>query len=75
MDAFWIALPPTVAALAAMIVGIYNSRKSGEIHTLVNSQLSNVKADLTIANQRIVAMQAIIESMQARNDGKPDEAV
>ena len=74
MEAFWYALPPTIAAVAGLIVGIINSRKSGEIHTLVNSQLSNVKADLEIANSRIVAMQAIIEGMQSQHrHGKASE--
>jgi len=46
--ALFVAIPPTILAWR-------NSEKADQIHTLVNSNLSTVKADLALANQRIEA--------------------
>lgn len=54
------AVPPTLVALGAFIVGIINSIKANKIHVLVNSNLSAVKTDLAIANERIVGLQALL---------------
>lgn len=60
-------LAPTIAALGAMIVGIRNSRKADEtikkadeIHVLVNSQLSTVKADLVLALERVGKLEKLL---------------
>lgn len=37
------ALPPTLAALAGLVVGILNSRKSSEIRMVVNGNLRATK--------------------------------
>lgn len=34
------ALPPTAAALVALLVGVHNGRKVSEVHVLVNSQMT-----------------------------------
>jgi hypothetical protein len=54
------ALPPTIVALATLVVSIINSIKANRIHVLVNSNMTKVQADLTIANQRIEALQAAL---------------
>ena len=50
------ALPPTLAALAGLIVGILNSRKSTTIHTLVNSNLDRIKSELQAATSLITQL-------------------
>jgi hypothetical protein len=70
------SIPPTLAGLAALIVGIRNSRKSSaensliikksdEIHTLTNSNLTSVKAELVAASERIKALESLVTSMAA----------
>lgn len=57
------ALPPTLVALAGLIVSVVNSFKANKIHVLVNSNMSRVQADLAGANQRIEGLQAVITKM------------
>jgi hypothetical protein len=57
------ALPPTMVALAGLIVSVVNSLKANKIHVLVNSNMSKVQADLAGANQRIEKLQTIITKM------------
>lgn len=57
------ALPPTLVALAGLIVSVVNSVKANKIHVLVNSNMSKVQADLAGANQRIEKLQTIITKM------------
>lgn len=57
------ALPPTLVALAGLIVSVVNSLKANKIHVLVNSNMSKVQADLAGANQRIEKLQMIITRM------------
>jgi len=54
------ALPPTLVALGALVVGVINSIKADKIHVLVNSNLTAVKADLAIANSQIQALQQMV---------------
>jgi len=76
--AFATALPPTLMALAAIIVSLKNSRKvtaqieakSGEltagqdaIHVLVNSNLEKVKADLTAAMMEIADLKRALKAL------------
>lgn len=77
MHEFWVALPPTIVAFTGLVVGILQSFRSkrnrvqakkelGAIHSLVNSQLASLKADLSVANKRIVDLVAIIEGYKKR---------
>ena len=50
-------VPPTLAALGAFVLGILNHRQGNAIHVLVNSNLTEVKADLLLATQRIERLQ------------------
>jgi hypothetical protein len=45
-------IPATIAAIA----GVINSFKANGIHRFVNSNLTQVKADLFIANERIASL-------------------
>lgn len=69
--AFVAAVPPTVASLCGLLQSVWNGRKvnalrttaddlrtrSEEIHILVNSQLTAVKASLIQAEQKIIDLQ------------------
>jgi xanthosine utilization system XapX-like protein len=57
------ASAPIVAAITGVIT-VYLGRT---IHTLVNSAMTAVKADLALANARIVALQTIVKDLQATN--------
>jgi len=59
-----LALIAIIPATTAALVGIRNgkkvdnvSKKADDIHILVNSNLSQVKADLILANQRIKVLE------------------
>lgn len=54
------ALPPTLVALAGLIVSVVNSLKADKIHVLVNSNMTKVQADLAAANLNIKDLQATI---------------
>lgn len=61
------ALPPTLVALGTLIVAWRNSnksdkieKKSEEIHVLVNSNLTAVKAELAEAKLQIAQLQSTI---------------
>jgi len=71
------AVPPTLAALAALIVGIRNTHKAtaiitkaDEIHTLTNSNLTAVKADLVAASERIKSLEQLVASMAAQRGAR-----
>lgn len=57
------ALPPTLMAMAALIVGIINSVKANRIHVLVNSNLSKVQSDLASATVKIGELQTLVAKM------------
>lgn len=61
--AFIAAIPPT-------FVGWLNHRKGEEIHILVNSNLTAVKTDLALANQKITELQALI--LKLTSNAHPD---
>lgn len=70
--AMLVAVPPTIAAVATLFVAMRQEKKTDEIHVLVNSNLTAVKADLAIANERIESLTKLIEALQedkARKDG------
>lgn len=59
-DAVMVAIIAAVPASLGAAVGILNGRKADKIHVLVNSNLSQVKADLAIAHQRIADLEKIV---------------
>ncbi len=72
-------LPAAITALAGLVVSLKNGRKADtmatkvddaavrqqEIHTLVNSNLTKVKDDLADAKAQILALKALITTMQS----------
>jgi hypothetical protein len=65
------ALPPTLVALAGLIVSIVNSFKANKIHVLVNSNMHQVQTDLATANQRIEELQGLIGKMAGPQQARP----
>jgi len=59
-----VALPPTIAATGALIVAMRQEKKTDEIHVMVNSNLTSVKADLAMANQRIEDLSKLLIGFQ-----------
>ncbi len=49
-----------IAATPPSIIGWLNSRKADAIHVLVNSNLTEVKTELALANQQIKDLQTFI---------------
>lgn len=75
-DTFWVmvgtAIPATILATGTLIVGIRNSRKSDkiiekavEIHTLTNSRLSSVMAELSEMRSQNKGLERLIASKDA----------
>lgn len=70
------AIAPTIAAIAAVFIGVRNSRKSdviiekaAEIHTLTNSSLSKVQSSLEVANEKILGLEKLIAAgAEAKKD-------
>jgi len=63
-----VTLPPTLTALGALLITWRQNRtleatQAGvnDVHLLVNSQLTTLKADLAIANQRIADLMMLID--------------
>lgn len=56
---------PTMAALAVFQQGKKIAKTADQIHTLTNSNLSRVLADLALANQRIEKLEMLVTD-QAR---------
>lgn len=63
MIACIVAVPPTIASVGAIILGIVNHQQGKEIHVLVNSNLTAVKNDLSVANDHIVQLQTLVRQM------------
>jgi len=63
------ALPPTVLALASLIVGIRNSRKVEEVHRATNSL-----TDRLVASTKLEAHAAGIKEEQNRSKRKRHRA-
>lgn len=53
-------IAPTLAALGGLFVSLRNSKKSDEIHVLVNSNLTAVKADLALALERVDKLEKLL---------------
>jgi hypothetical protein len=71
MLAMIVAVPPTLGAIANYVVAKDQTKKVDEtliktdqIHVLVNSNLTAVKADLAIANDRIASLTKLLEKLQ-----------
>lgn len=47
--------------------------KSAEIHKLVNSNLTAVKSDLAVANEKIATLQSLVEKLTGRLEPKEGE--
>ncbi len=66
-ESTWTALisagPPTIAALFAGILGWLNHKQGSKIHVLVNSNMSAVKSDLALANDRIEKLQDLVRTL------------
>jgi hypothetical protein len=69
----FVAIAPTVLAVATLVTSINNGRKTNElhiqgieIHQLVNSNLTRVKADLELALTRIIKLEKLISEMKTR---------
>lgn len=60
------SIAPTIAALAALIVGIRNGRKSDAIHALANSQLTAVTTSLKEANAKIEGLQKLVGALRIK---------
>lgn len=56
------AVSPIIAAITG-VIAVYLGRT---IHTLVNSAMTAVKADLALANQRITDLQALVTAISAK---------
>lgn len=54
------ALPPTIAAVAGLIVSLRNSKKANAIHVLVNSKMTEALKDVALAKAEIVELKAVI---------------
>lgn len=65
------ALPPTLVAIATLIVSIINSMKADKIHVLVNSNMAKVQADLAIANMSIKELQGRLVSLSTTINRDP----
>ncbi len=62
------AIPPTLMALAAFVTSKQNGKKADQIHVLVNSNLTNVKQELSEAKEQIIALQSLVESFLPPHD-------
>lgn len=62
------AFPPTLVALAALIVGVRNSRKVDSVHLLINSRMTELLAS-TGAAARAEGHTEGVDSEQARTRG------
>lgn len=67
LTAIIVSIPPTLVAIGGLIQGIRNGQKSAviihkaeEIHTLTNSNLTKVTADLALALRRIETLESYI---------------
>lgn len=67
MIALIISVPPTIAALAAMIVGLRNSKKADAIHILVNSNMTRVQADLKLALARVKKLEELLKNIDTKD--------
>lgn len=65
--AFFASLPPTIAAVASLVIATRNGAKSdriiattGEIHTATNGALAKMRLDLEMAQGQINQLQSML---------------
>ena len=76
-----ISLPPTIAAISALIVGVHNSFKSDKVeakldvvHELTNSNLSKVTNALAVAQKEIDGLKRLVQALAPYPPAKlPDD--
>jgi hypothetical protein len=68
-----VAVIPTLASLATLHQGRRILVTADEIHTLTNSNLSKVLADLALANDRIAKLEGLVAKFAERNESEQDE--
>lgn len=73
-------VPTTMIAVAVLFTSISNNRKADqiitktdEIHVLTNSNLSAVKTDLMLANERIQKLEKLLTDMVQHSDSTKKE--
>lgn len=71
------AVPSTLGVIASVVIAYFNSRKTAAIekkaeviHVLVNSNLTEVKAKLALAYEKINSLEALI--VKLADGGKHD---
>lgn len=67
--------PPTLAAIFAGLLGWMNHRQGSKIHVLVNSNMTAVKTDLVLANNRIEKLQLLVAELTERADAATKAAL
>lgn len=54
------AVPPTLTAVAVLVISMRNSKKADAIHVLVNSKMTAVQAELAEAHRRVEQLEKVI---------------
>jgi hypothetical protein len=70
------AIPAVLAAIGSilgLLVGRRNTHKIDVVHTLVNSQMTAVRAELCVAEQKIVDLQEFILDQRRRAEAERRE--
>jgi len=71
-----VAVPPTLASVAALISSLKNGRKSDAIKVQTNSHLNDLIHKLDLADQRIAGLeQRLIQMAEARTATATAQAV
>jgi hypothetical protein len=58
------SVPPTVAALGALTLGVLNHRQGNAIHVLVNSKMTEVVEALRVEKAKSAALETELESKE-----------
>ena len=58
------AIPPTIAAVAALWSSWKNGRKSDAIHVLVNSNMQDMQRQLMTGMEKIAELERVIVELQ-----------
>ena len=53
-------IPAALASIVTIIIGWMNNRQGNKIHTLVNSNMTAVKAELATAQEQIASLQSLV---------------
>jgi hypothetical protein len=63
-DAVWIAAIATIPSFITIVLAWMNNVQGNKIHVLVNSNMTAVKADLALANEKIAGLQVLLIKKQ-----------